>query len=236
MSKDLSPEYFNNLWLTNKPEWEAGEVSAAQMKDGATIPVDFCVSTVARLQEQPGAPIERIDDLVRRLLAIASDQFFYPPESRHITLLGCTQRAPTSEAFAEGRIDAIREACISIVAKSSPVKIHLRGVGVLGNQIFIQVIAATDGWKKLRKRLAEAMLEIGEDPITYADMAPIHLNIARITNNDRSAITTLFAEIQRLHLQELGDMHISIVELLLTDFVLAPANVSVLGRIPLGSK
>lgn len=225
--------YFENLWQRERLKWLAGEVTPAVMENGATVPVDYCVTTVARLVEQPLAPVAAVETLITRLKALDTPHFIYPTNSIHISLLGCTTRAASKEFFDRERIDRIYAVCREVLKNHSAVPMSLKGVGIIGNQVFIQVFPHDRRWAEIRRELEEALLEHGETPIAYPNKAPIHMNILRVTSGDKAGLARLFETVEQLRAVELGDFKVALVDYLITDFVLSPANVTSLGRIAL---
>lgn len=223
--------YFENLWQQNKKKWLIGDLSPAVMENGVALPLDFCLSTVARLVEQENAPKDIIASIVDELKQIANDQFFYPEQSRHITLIGCTQRALNKEAFTNERRKRLLEVCESVISKSKPVQMRIKGVGILANQVFLQVMPLDNSWEKLRIELADILRDAGESAITYSNMKPIHMNIIRITNASEEKLIPLLNKIEFLRNKDFGAFEVSNVNFVLTDFVLSSGNVEFLSKI-----
>jgi len=67
--------YFENLWQRERLKWLAGEVTPAVMENGATVPVDYCVTTVARLVEQPQTPVAAVKAIIDRLKGTNNPNF-----------------------------------------------------------------------------------------------------------------------------------------------------------------
>lgn len=222
--------YFDQLWQTHRPKWSAGEVIPATMQNGATVPLDFCLTTIARLIEQPQAPVEAVEAVTTRLRQLDNSQFIYPAESIHISLLGCTPRHP-SNRLDEARIAAIHRACTETLKNFGPVKMSLEGLGIIGNQVFIQVLPQDRQWAEMRRKLEEALLTLGESPIAHPNKAPIHMNILRVTNHSKAELARLLAEIERLHATNFGDFTVSVIDFLITDFVVSPAHSNYISRI-----
>lgn len=221
---EAAQSYFGKLWTEAKQSWMTGAVKAAEMKDGKSIPIDYCLSTVARLSKQQVAPVASIKSVVEEIRDVAQNQFVYPAESRHITLLGCTQRAPLKDDFSIARRNEIFATCKRVISGQGVVKMFVKGVGIVGNQVFLQVFPTDDKWAQLRFELAKALEELGENPITFPNMSPIHLNIMRITNSSQHQLITLLKTIERLHELAIGPLEITEVDYLLTDFVLSDAR------------
>lgn len=194
------------------------------MQNGVPDPVDYVLTTVARLVDQDGAPFARIAEVQTRLKAVAGRQFLYPLESMHISLLGCTQRYPTRGAFTPERIEAVRKVCSQIISGRGAAVMILRGIGIIGNQVFIQVLPHDRLWAQLRQELGDALVDIGENPITYANKNPIHLNIMRIADAELRKIADILTLVEELRNIDLGDVMFTNVTFMITDFVLAPDN------------
>jgi hypothetical protein len=226
-------DYFDNLWQRERRKWLAGEVVPAAMNNGVTVPVDYCVTTVARLVEQPFSPVKAVEALKEQLQLPGSSNFFYPTESIHISLSGCTPRYASKEAFTGERIKRIKAVCLENLKGRQNIAMSLKGVGIIGNQVFLQVFPEDRRWAEMRRELEEAMLKIGESPITFPNKAPIHMNILRVTSGDKKELWRLLKVIEHLHTAELGGFNIAVIDFLITDFVLSPANTTLLDRIRL---
>jgi hypothetical protein len=204
------------------------------MQDGETVPVDYCVTTVARLGDQPAAPMVAILGLQEQLRTASPEQFYYPAPSIHVSLLGCTQRRSDPGVFAVGRIQAIGRVCEQVITGRGPVRLALRGIGITGNQVFVQVLPRDRAWEALRRGLEDALLAIGEEPISYPNKGPIHMNIARVIRADSASISALLARVDDLHDVDAGEVTITTVSFLLTDFLLSPRHTWELGSFRLG--
>ena len=225
--------YFADLWRRASAEWRAGVVAPARMADGATDPVDYCVSTIAPLAAQPGAPLAAVRDVQARLAGASPGQFLYPPPSLHVSLLGCTPRRPSPNEFGAEQVRRIRAACARVLAGSGPVGLNLRGVGVQGCQVFVQVIPRTDAWARLRGALEDALVDTGERPIAYPDKRPIHLNVLRMTDTSPVALDRMLTAVEALRDAPLGELTISRVGLVITDFVVSPRHARALATFDL---
>jgi len=225
---------FARIWAAEKIKWEDGDVAAAMMSGGATVPVDFCLSTIARLNEQKDCPIDRVVETMKHLGKVAGQQFFYPRESLHVSLLGCTQRVGDRHSFENDQVDRINGAIAAILTGRPPVKIALRGLNVAGSQVFVQCFPFNDDWAQLRCDIEKALLLLGEKPIAYEDKSPIHLNIMRVTDADKERLSRTLHCIERLRDEDFGVVELSCIEFLMTDFVVSPANIKVFKRYHLG--
>ena len=224
-------EYFDRLWSNAKEKWLRGDVPAADMRNGKSIPIHYCLSTVARFAEQQTRPDERIDSILERIKSVADNQFFYPEGSIHITLLGCTQRALTKSFFSQETRKRILGICRSVVEGKGPVKMRLKGIGIIGNQAFVQVYPYNNTWSKFRYEIATALQNIGENPITYPDMSPIHMNIMRVTNNNHENLLEILLTVESLRNEDIGEFEVSVIDYLITDFVLSPGEAECIDKI-----
>jgi len=218
---------FARIWAEEKIKWANGDVSVTKMKDGATVPVDYCLSTIARLKEQKGSPIDRIEAAMGLLGEVAGQQFFYPRESLHVSLLGCTQRAADRHSFGTAQIGRIDEAITATIRPYSPARIALQGLNVAGSQVFIQCFPFDDTWAQLRGDIENALLLLGEKPIAYEDKSPIHLNIMRVTNGDKENLSRALTCIEKLRNEDFGVVELSCIDFLVTDFVVSSANTEI---------
>ncbi|MBX3065812.1 MAG: 2'-5' RNA ligase family protein [Anaerolineae bacterium] len=216
--------YFAELWHKGQQRWLAGDVTAAAMRDGATIPVDYCLSTVAFVNQQNDAARIAVEEVRRGLMAVAPQQFYYLPESTHITLLGCTQRHPTPDVFTVDRIAAVRRVVATVLQDQAPVEMQLKGVGVLGNQVFIPVYPLDRRWALLRERLDQALQSTGEQPLSHANKAPIHMNIMRVTAAAPSQLQAILDAVAAMQQQRWSKFTVSAVDYVLTDFVISPVH------------
>ena len=225
--------YFADLWRRASAEWRAGTIAPACMTDGTTVPVDYCLSTIARLIAQQDSPLEAVQPVQAALAATGAGQFVYPASSLHVSLLGCTPRRPSPEAFDSVRARRIREVCGQILERHGPVSLDLRGVGVQGCQVFIQVVPRTDAWARLRETLEAALRAAGEEPISYPDKRPIHLNVLRMTDTTPASLGAMLAAVEARRDVPLGELTITRVELAVTDFVVSPRHARTLATFDL---
>ena len=230
---DQAAAYFADLWRRASADWRAGTVSPARMADGVTVPVDYCVSTIARLAAQPGSPLARVQEVQASLMAASPGQFLYPPPSLHVSLLGCTPRRPSPDQFDAGQVGRIRDACARVLAWTGSVAFDLRGVGVQGCQVFVQVIPRTDAWGTLRQALETALVAAGEAPISYPDRRPIHLNVLRMTDTSPASLAAMLDAVDALRDAPIAELVISRVELVLTDLVVSPRHARTLATFEL---
>lgn len=213
--------YFSELWRNQAPAWQAGRVQPLAMSGRRCVPLDYCVTTIARVRDQ-GRSIPALDAAVTELTAVAPGQFVYAGDQRHITLVGCTPRHAKPGAVPVERIKRIERAVASVLAETSPAAFDLEGIGILGAQVFAQVIPRDGRWREWRTRLIDSLIALGEAPQTHPSAAPIHLNILRLTEASAAAISTLFAAIERMRERPLGTFIVSRVALVETDFVVTP--------------
>lgn len=225
---------FGKLWETEGRKLFHGDIKPSVVVNGDIYPVDYCISTIARLIHQPhgGEIVSDIRSKLSPLFEAADEQFIYPDESLHVSLLGCTQREKSS-VFDCDRIKRIKDIVIEEIRKKEPAEILLKGVGVVGNQIFIQGIPLNKNWEDLRTSLDNRLTDEGETPISYEDKSPIHINLIRITNSDIRLLRFLHEMISRLRDIELGVIKLQTIEYVITDFCVSKKNVIWLDKIEL---
>lgn len=201
-------------------------ITPSIMENGVICPIDYCISTIARLIQQPqgGEFVCGIRNALSDLFEAAETQFIYPDESLHVSLLGCTQRQKTN-IFDGGRINRIQDVCARVIKETEPAEVLLKGVGIIGNQIFIQGIPLNRNWEALRISLEKGLVNIGENPISYEDKSPIHMNLIRIVNADPGLLASLHKVISRLRDMKLGTVKLSAIEYVITDFCVSKQNV-----------
>lgn len=230
--KNQARKRFESLWETEGGKLLRANIIPSAMKDGEIYPTDYCISTIARLIQQPnGAEIVcGIRNALSNLFETADTQFIYPDESLHVSLLGCTQRKNTNE-FDRDQINKIKHICIREIEKKEPAEITLRGIGIVGNQIFIQGIPQNRNWEELRASLGEELVNSGESPISYEDKSPVHINMIRIVDATPERLASLHRVISRLRDVELGTVTLQTVEFVITDFCVTKKNVVWLDKI-----
>lgn len=225
--------YYEELWTANYPKWERGEITPAVMIAGETVPVDYCLTTISIIYKQNENILPKINELLFKLTEVAPNQFRYPLNSLHITMLGCTQRQQDKLFFSKERVNKIQDICNSVLSGSGPVLFDVKGVGILGNQIYLQVYPRNNKWKEKREVLEAKLLESNETPICFANKVPIHINIMRITDPDKNQIVPLLKEICALHNKYIGSFEVINIDFLITDFVLSERNAIFLSSINL---
>ncbi len=219
---------FDAMWQKERSKLVTGDITPAIMKDGETDPVDFCISTIARLVLQPQGleTIQSIKGTLSKLFESATTQFIYPTESLHISLVGCTQRESSTSVFSEEHIRNIDSICSSAIANHKYVDVVFKGIGLIGNQIFIQGMPVDNGWETLRADVTQELETNGEHPISYPDKSPIHMNIIRITDASSEQLEVLRELIDQLRDIEIGTVRFVTIELVITDFVVSKNNMT----------
>lgn len=226
--------YFNSLWQREAPAWRAGQITPYRMRDGVCVPFDLGLTTIARVADQIERPAA-LAETVERLAKIGPEQFAYGPDQHHITLVGFVPRfADPAEAAAE-RIERLRQAAAMALADAPPAVFDLIGFGVLGAQVFVQVVPRDGTWPRLRERMVGALARVGEASRGFPSMAPIHMNVMRVTDARPSALAALFARIETLRQTPLGTLAVDNVSLVMTDFVVTPRHTRRLAAFPLSA-
>ncbi len=225
---------FEKLWQQGRQTLLENHIVAAKMKGGTTDPVDYCLSTIAPIYTQTQNPIEAIEAIKHELnLAAGNNQFLYSRPSIHISLLACTQRASSPTAFPTERIERVLDICTKTITGTRQITMSLRGINLIGNQVFIQAFPQTRQWAELRQKLEMALIEAGETPISHPDKTPVHVNLIRITDTSPEKLMGLLHTIERLRHTDIGQVSISAIELVLTDFVVSAHHTTHLGKFAL---
>lgn len=192
-------------------------------------PDGLCLSAIARLVESSAEAVKRVDDLQQRAAEIGGDQFLYPAESLHISILGCTQREAVAPSSDPARLSRVRDAVRVVVQSVEPVEVQLGRPNLIGSQLFVEATTTSSTWSDVRNRLRQELEAIGESPIAFADTEPMHLNVVRFGSQPNiGALHTFLTEEPGLQFTVM----IFLAELVLTDFVVSPAVLRVLDRVP----
>lgn len=233
--KSQAIKRFDSLWEAEGSKLLNGEITPSAMKAGEIYPVDYCISTIARLINQPHGKelVGGLRSALSNLFAAADRQFIYPDGSLHVSLLGCTQREKTN-VFAPDQIRRIKDICLREIKKKEPAAIMLKGIGIVGNQIFIQGIPLNKSWEELRISIDNGLVNIGENPISYEDKSPIHINLIRIVNADPNRLAALYRAISQLREVELGTIKLTAIDFVITDFCVSQQHVVWLDKIDCG--
>lgn len=217
--------YFETLWTQAKNALESGSITPALMQNGQTVPPDYSLTTIARAAVQPNAPLDDIGKIISQLCGELGDQFVYPRESFHISLLGCTQRLPYTADFEPSRIERIRRCCLQALNKTGEIRFHLKGIGLVRNQLFLQVFPIDDTWARLRQQLEDALLAVGETPFSYPNKLPIHMNIMRLTEINPDTLPKTLNILDSLRTVDIGLFTVRYIEYAITDFVVSDTTV-----------
>lgn len=225
--KDKAVKRFDKLWEAEGNKLLSADVVPSIVINGEIHPIDYCISTIARLMQQPSGNeiVRAIRKSLSGLFELADTQFIYPDESLHVSLLGCTQREVSADVFDHEHINKIKDICVNEIEKQKPAQILLKGVGIIGNQIFIQGIPLDINWEELRTSIADSLENNGEHPISYEDKSPIHINIIRIVDADRDRLAALHKVVSQLRDVELGIITLSTIEFVITDFCVSKNRV-----------
>jgi 2'-5' RNA ligase len=143
-------------------------------------------------------------------------------------LVGCTQRESSASVFSEEHIRNIDSICSKAIDNHKYVDVVFKGIGLIGNQIFIQGMPIDNGWETLRTDVTQELESHGERPISYPDKSPIHMNIIRITDASSEKLQILRELIDQLRDIEIGTVRFVTIELVITDFVVSKKNMTAL--------
>ena len=228
--RQRSVSYFDLLWKNESSKLRSGDVEPAIMKDGKTVPVNYCVSTIARLKKQAGGDkvISAMQNKLADHLKQFNSQFIYPEPSMHISLVGCTQREDSLQTFNDGQIRNIINVCTDMLSGEKAVDIQFIGIGLIGNQVFLQGVSFSKGWELMREKLADKLTEAGESPITYSNQSPIHMNFLRIIDISTEQQKLIFGLIKQNRTTDFGKVRFDSIDLVTTDFVLSDGNVDLI--------
>lgn len=107
----------------------------------------------------------------------------------------------------------------------------LKGLGIIGNQIFIQGFPLDSTWEELRTRVDDKLIDHGESPVSYEDKSPIHVNLIRIVDTNPMILSSIYRTLSQLRDIELGIIKLTTVELVVTDFCVSKKHMEVLEKI-----
>jgi hypothetical protein len=195
------------------------------------VPAGVCVSAIARLAANDRAAGHAVLDVQKRLAARFADLHLYPEQSLHVTLLGLTPRREPPDWSADelaALVDLARAGC----APMGPVEARLGRLNLIGGQWFVEVLTDDPAWSVTRARLAGLVRAAGGEPITYADTEPMHVNVARVTG--RTGPCPVADILRDPDLTVDRDLRLDTVEVVVTDFVVAPDARRVLDTIEWG--
>jgi hypothetical protein len=191
------------------------------------VPAGLCVSTVARLATNAPHLLPLIGEM-QSGIALAGPAWHYQPESIHLSLLGMTQRQVGD--FDEVSLRWLRDIVTKIFAETEPIQFDLHQLNLQNNQWFIEAIAGSTVWARLRTQLGDAVRAEGGDPMTHPDSEPTHINIARMNGDaDAHACAELLTASQQLQF-----LTVSHVDVVITDFTLTPSATQFIDTIHLG--
>jgi len=88
--ENMARERFDRLWENKGGKLLRSDIIPAAMENGEIHPIDYCISTIARLIHQPNGDeiIGRIRSVLSNLFEVADKQYIYRDESLHVSLLG----------------------------------------------------------------------------------------------------------------------------------------------------
>jgi 2'-5' RNA ligase len=225
---------FSDIWDQERERWNRNDVSPVDLNLSVFSTADYCLSTIARVQIQDFPHVAKITEIHAKMRQKFPTQFIYPLDTIHVSLQGCTQRHRTREALSLERIQKIDKLCSQVIKNEQPVEIHLTGLNILGPQVFVQGLPTSQQWARLRERLDATLRDHGEEPMTYRDKNPMHLNIMRISDPDPQTIAEVLDFIKSHRSHDLGALTITKIEFVLTDFLFSVANREILNTYHLG--
>lgn len=208
--------YFAGVWQEHSQTWETQKIEPTQIVPATSTTTPICLSLIARVTKQSMVN-QAILSIRNQLEQLAKRQYTYPTDSLHISLQGLTYHSDPVD-YPAGRIDRLTKLTSDVLKDETVISFQLKGLSVIGNQIFCQVFPTEHRWEDWRKALVDKALAVDEQPITYPNKAPIHLNLARITTVDKASIADLFSFVKANRNTDFGELKVDCIELVLTDF------------------
>ena len=217
--------YFDELWEESKRNLLKGKVTPVKFVDGKYVDVDYILTTVVILKDQKKSPIGKIMEIQRELASVDPLHYYYPIESLHMTLIGCTQRYKDLSFFSKRRVNKILGLCSRVFKPEiGSMMMEMRGINVAGSSIFIQVFPNDDKFEKLVKELIMLLKENGEKPLEFPRIRYAHVSIAKLTHNDTSKLKLLVEKIDELRSIQIGKLMVDNIDLVITDRLMLIPN------------
>lgn len=181
------------------------------------------MSVICRLARVAPALHARVDDLQRTVETTGAVEC-YPWGSVHASVLALTQREPR-ERFDAARVERLAHVVAPVCSTAMPMAFMLGALNRVGPQWFAEAVPMSSSWAGLRTAVAAAARGVGEEPITFTDPEPLHVNLARVAGPaDPDAVRRAMAAGAVAPVR----VDVSSLEIVLTDFRVSPDATTVL--------
>lgn len=222
---------FEQWWHEHGELWQKGAVQAASIRDNVPVPVEYCISIIARLADQPHAPMAQLREITEHLRATSPTQYYYPLDTLHITLLSCTHRSEALTDFPPDRVERVVDVVARSLAKIEPLRVQLRGLGIIRNLCFFQGLPYTREPATLRGKLVPGLRAAGIEPMILSQALPLHATMMRVINTDPQNLRLLYDTLSHMRQIDVGGLLITKWEIVLNDILLSPQHTIVLKTI-----
>jgi hypothetical protein len=183
----------------------------------------WCISAISRMAVSSPDVVSTLGE-VQSQLTLDPTVWLYPVESLHISLLGCTPREEGAQAADGERARRIADAVEEVAESVGPVGVTLGAVNAIGVQLFVEAVPDDSRWADARLALEDAVRALGEEPMSYADPEPMHLNVARYRAEPSRES---FEHALRCAPPDGVRVELTALETVITDFLVSPETLQV---------
>lgn len=176
---------------------------------------------------------DRILKFLDALKAIDPEQYYYAPDSLHVTVLSLFTATDAHERFSQHQ-KKYEVAVESAVTGTPPFEIQFNGITASSGAVMIQGFPRGDALEPLRERLRETLQSrnLTEGLDTRYRLVTAHLTVVRFRQPLRDSIR--FAEkLEEFRCVRFGSSNIEVLRLVKNDWYMSPQNLKLLSDYPL---
>jgi len=209
--KELQARQFEKIWKENKRLFQRGKVYIDPYLD--KIEQDSRRSLTSIVRVSIGLK-PKIQSVIEKLKRVAPNQYYYPPESLHLTIQNIKATADPPTWTSEEAL-RVKEVFANVLDNYRSFIMELKGLNIFSRAIFVQGFC-DEILFKLRNNLDRELKEINIYPERkYKYKLNFGwVNIARFRNSN---VHDLLNEIEKLRNYNFGTMKINKIELVETD-------------------
>lgn len=221
---------YDRLWQEAHEQFAAGTVRIDPHLDQRQTDTRRGLTLLLRPDKAVMAQINAVIDDLR---AIAPDQYHYPPESLHITLLSVISAAAGAD-LSTVPLDAYRAAIVPVCAAAEPFTLRLMGVSAAADAVFVYGEAEGGAINILRERLRVALRAGGlaEHLERRYRSTTAHLTIMRFRSVP-ARLPELLAYVEAHRQCDLGPVRVDAVEFVTNDWYMSRGVVQQIARVAL---
>jgi 2'-5' RNA ligase len=232
-SHESLPERYNRLWNSALPAIRSGaiEIDATLANRISDRRRGFTLIAQPSMETQ-----QRVLKFLDTLKAIDPEQYYYAPDSLHVTVLSLFTATEAHERFSQQQKE-YQAAVESAVMGTPSLEIQFNGITASSGAVMIQGFPRGDTLERLRERLRETLQSrnLAEGLDTRYRLVTAHMTVVRFRQplQDSSRFAEKLKEFRGI---KFGSSDIEVLRLVENDWYMSPQNLKFLSDYPLNQE